>query len=135
MTRQARRAARAPQVSARANEILEREGILRNAYLQALSGGSMSRDGFRITSPSSYPAALPSGPWASWRDEVVPTHAPPVAKSEGRVNGGSTPTPVTEYAVDVTANSTSAGAPQSRRLPRAQLLARVFLADALACAR
>jgi pyrroloquinoline-quinone synthase len=42
-------ASRAPAVTARANAILERSGIMRNPYLRELSDGTMSLDAFRRT--------------------------------------------------------------------------------------
>jgi pyrroloquinoline-quinone synthase len=41
--------ARAPQVTARARQVIRESGILANPYLQALEDGSMSLEGFRST--------------------------------------------------------------------------------------
>src|ERR1044071_7099674 len=41
--------ARAPLITARADAVLERVGILRNPYLAALADGSMSRACFQVT--------------------------------------------------------------------------------------
>ncbi|HZN03641.1 MAG TPA: iron-containing redox enzyme family protein [Candidatus Polarisedimenticolia bacterium] len=46
---QGRRSSRAAAVAARAGEILDRDGLLRNPYLTALSAGTMSREAFRLT--------------------------------------------------------------------------------------
>ena len=65
-------------------------------------------------------------PRASWRDEVVPAPALCVGTGKGRVNTGSVLTPATQSAAEGTSSDTSPEAPHGRRLPWAQLLARVF---------